>query len=173
MKKESLVLTLLGDDRPGLVEQLAATVAEHGGNWLESRMARLGGKFAGILRLECAPENARTLADALCALSGQGLSIELAEPEPAGKTEAAPRPSFTIDVMGNDRPGIVRQIAAKLAEAPANIEELESRLESAPMAGHPIFHMLATISLDPGTDAGTLVRQIETLGDDLSVSVSD
>ena len=52
-----LVMTVIGQDRPGLVESVAALVAENGGNWLESRMSRLGGHFAGILRVEVPGEN--------------------------------------------------------------------------------------------------------------------
>ena len=52
-----LVLTLIGPDRPGLVESLAKRVTAHGGNWVESRMAHLAGQFAGILRVEVPPEN--------------------------------------------------------------------------------------------------------------------
>ena len=48
----NLVLTLIGPDRPGLVEAVAQPIAANGGNWLESRMAHLGGKFAGILRVD-------------------------------------------------------------------------------------------------------------------------
>src|SRR5215208_771327 len=52
----TLVMTVIGADRPGLVQMVAARVADHGGNWLESRMCRLGGQFAGILRIEVAKE---------------------------------------------------------------------------------------------------------------------
>jgi glycine cleavage system regulatory protein len=172
MKKESLVMTLLGRDRPGLVEQLANTVAEHGGNWLECQMARLGGQFAGILRVECAPEGTEDLVAALRGLSSEGLAIELAGP---GAPEAAPenRRRLSIAVVGNDRPGIVRRIATTVAGAGANIEELTTRLESAPMAGHPIFHLVGSLSLAPEADPAALAEAVEHLGDDLSVSISN
>ena len=172
MKKQSFVMTLLGADRPGLVEKLASMVAEHGGNWLESRMARLGGQFAGILRIECDPARAGELMDALRELPDENLRIELAE---SGAPEAEETPKgqacLAIDVVGNDRPGIVRRIAAAIAGAGANIEELDTCLESAPMAGHPLFHLTGSVSLAPEVDAGALVEAVEHLGDDLSVSV--
>jgi len=163
-------MTLLGRDRPGLVEQLANTVAEHGGNWLESRMARLGGQFAGILRIECNPEGAGDLVAALHGLSSKGLLIELAQP---GTSETSPenRCRLSIEVVGNDQPGIVRRIASTVARAGANIEELSTRLESAPMAGHPLFHLAGSVSLAPEARPEALVEAIEHLGDDLSVSV--
>jgi len=164
-------MTLLGKDRPGLVEQLANTVTEHGGNWLESQMARLGGQFAGILRIECDPDGTGDLVAALRELSSEGLAIELAEPgTPESGTEKRRR--LTIDVVGNDRPGIVRRIAAAVAGAGANIEELSTRLESAPMAGHPIFHLAGSVSLAPEADPAALVEAVEHLGDDISVSIA-
>ena len=50
---DHLVLTVFAPDKPGQVERIAQCIAEHGGNWLESRMARLAGQFAGIVRIEC------------------------------------------------------------------------------------------------------------------------
>ena len=52
-----LVLTVISDDKPGVVETLAKTITEHGGNWLECRMSHLAGKFAGILRVSVEIEN--------------------------------------------------------------------------------------------------------------------
>ena len=61
----NLVMTVIGADRPGLVEMVAARVADHGGNWLESRMCRLGGQFAGILRVAVAARARDGLVNAL------------------------------------------------------------------------------------------------------------
>jgi len=54
----SLVLTVIGPDRPGLVESLSQAIAQQEGNWLESRMARMAGQFAGILRVNIEEERA-------------------------------------------------------------------------------------------------------------------
>src|SRR5258705_2581158 len=70
-----LVMTVIGQDRPGLVDSVASLVAEHGGNWLESRMSRLGGYFAGILRVEVPDEKQPSLVAALNALASRGLTI--------------------------------------------------------------------------------------------------
>src|SRR5512133_3134164 len=104
-----LVMTILGADRPGLVESVAAIVAEHGGNWLESRMSRLGGLFAGILRVSVPdPRNAQ-LVKALDTLKTRGLSVTVHSDESLTKPE--PRQLRRLTVVGQDRPGIVRQIA--------------------------------------------------------------
>jgi glycine cleavage system regulatory protein len=165
----SIVMTVLGADRPGLVNSLAATVASHGGNWLESRMARLAGQFAGIVRIEC-PIAA---VDALIA--------ELQSPQPSGLTvlaireetaEPAARRTLTVDVVGNDRPGIVRELSAAIAGAHGNIEELTTGLESAPMSGHPMFRAHGVISIPENAEISDLTAAIESLGGDLTVDVA-
>ena len=163
----SLVMTVIGPDRPGLVDELAATVSEHGGNWLESRMAQLGGHFAGILRVECGEEECGTLLGALRGL--EGLEVHAAR-EIA--LEEGSRRQLRFDVMGNDRPGIVKQLAAVLAGAGANVEELSTHLESAPHAGHPVFRATGTVGVAAEIDEADLVASLESLSDDLSVSVS-
>ena len=96
-----LILTVIGPDRPGLVNALAAAVAGRGGSWLESRMARLAGQFAGIVRVEAAAG----LEDDLHALENQGLRIVV---QPAAAEPVAAGERLTLEVVGNDRPGIVR-----------------------------------------------------------------
>src|SRR5262245_19192913 len=70
--QRSLVMTVIGEDKPGLVESIATLVAGHGGNWLESRMSRLGGQFAGIVRVEVPADKEQPLANALKNLAARG-----------------------------------------------------------------------------------------------------
>ncbi|NNC89665.1 MAG: glycine cleavage system protein R [Akkermansiaceae bacterium] len=163
----SLVMTIIGPDRPGLVEELAAAISAHQGNWLESRMAQLAGNFAGILRVECPDETSDALVTALKGLSRLDVHVEEQGPPPEST-----RRLLRFDVIGNDRPGIIRQVAAALAKAGGNVEELSSNLESAPHAGHPVFHATGTVGVPGDVDESALVRSLEALSDDLSVSVS-
>ncbi|RYD30929.1 MAG: glycine cleavage system protein R [Verrucomicrobiaceae bacterium] len=167
--KSYLVMTVLGTDRPGLVSSLADTVASHGGNWLESRMARLAGQFAGIVRIECAPEAADALIKDLQAPGNSGLTV-LAVREEA--EESTVRRTLVVDVVGNDRPGIVRELSAAVASAGGNIEELTTGLESAPMSGHPMFRAHGIVSIPENTETSTLTAAIEGLGGDLTVDLS-
>lgn len=164
----SLVMTLLGPDQPGLVEMVSTAVAEHDGNWLESRMSRLSGQFAGILRIECPSTMADALAARLRDLSSEGIAVQVIV---ESTVEPDPRVEVTIDVVGNDRPGIVRCLAAAVAAAGGNVEELATRLESAPMAGHPLFHATGRVSLQADANPASLATAIEDLGEDLSVRV--
>ncbi len=166
--KTYLVMTVLGNDRPGLVSSLADTVAAHGGNWLESRMAKLAGQFAGIIRIECPSDTADALTAELQA-PGTGLTVTLAREEEA---EPAARRTLAVDVMGHDRPGIVKELTAAVASAGGNIEELTTGLESAPMSGNLMFRAQGVISIPENTDVSVLTDAIEHLGGDLTVDVS-
>lgn len=131
-------------------------------------MARLAGQFAGILRVECATAEAEPLLAALARLATEGIAVQ-AQREEDGSDAA--RKILALDVVGNDRPGIVRSLSAAIAGAGANVEELSTALESAPMSGHPLFHATGRVSLAAEADPAALIAAIENLGPDLSVSV--
>ena len=131
-------------------------------------MARLAGQFAGILRVECPAAEIPAL---LAALGRIGKPRHL-RPSPAEDAAAeATRETLSLDVVGNDRPGIIRSLSAAIAAAGANVEDLSTSLESAPMSGHPIFHAKGLVSLPADGDPAALIAAIENLGTDLSVSV--
>lgn len=165
---DTLVMTVIAEDRPGIVQALSGTVADHEGNWLESRMARMAGQFAGILRVECPAARTAGLLEALAGLKAKGLSIEVRRQ--SGPAEEG-RTMMSIDVVGNDRPGIVRALSAAVARLGANVEELHTALESAAMAGHPLFHAKGLVALPADVTPGALTEAIEDLGEDLAVTV--
>jgi glycine cleavage system regulatory protein len=172
MSRTSLVLTVLGADRPGLVESIARLVAEHGANWLESRMAHLAGQFAGILRVEVEADRAEALAGALAQLAQSGLDT-VVHPDP-GAT-AAPverRPLVTLDLVGQDRPGIVREISRVLASLGVNVEELNTACRAAAETGHPLFHAQAQLRLPPGVTDAALRQALEAVAHDLMVDIT-
>ena len=166
--KTSLVLTILGPDRTGLVGAVADTVAGHGGSWQESRMARLAGQFAGILRVECPAENREALERDLNALGGRGLTVMIAHD---ASPEETPGISLTIDITGHDEPGIVKKIAQTFASLGVNVEELQTSLESAPMAGHLLFCTRGKIRLPDNLSPAELIESLEKVGVDLTVDV--
>ena len=167
--KSYLVMTVLGTDRPGLVSSLADAVASHGGNWLESRMARLAGQFAGIVRIECPADTVDALIKQLQTPGASGLTVLAVREEVA---EPVARRTLVVDVVGHDRPGIVRELSAAVAEAGGNIEELTTGLESAPMSGQPMFRAHGIISIPENAEAAVFTAAIESLGGDLTVDVS-
>ncbi len=165
-----LVLTLIGPDRPGIVEAIAEPIARHGGNWLESRMAHLAGKFAGILRIEVPAGREASLTAALGALEAGGLKLTI-EAGPAAAAEAGSR-AFVLELVGLDRPGIVREISHALAERGVNIEELTTDRTTAPMSGELLFRSRARVSVPPRTDPERLRERLEQLAGDLMVQIS-
>ena len=164
-----LVLTLLGPDRPGLVEAVADTIAAHGGNWLESRMAHLAGKFAGILRVEVPAQNTAPLMSALALLEGRGLRIVL-EPA-AGSGGAEPLQAMELELIGLDRPGLVREVSRLLAQQGINVEELSTDRSSAPMSGDMMFRARARLSVPASADLARLRKDVERLAGDLMVEI--
>jgi glycine cleavage system regulatory protein len=164
-----LVLTLIGPDRPGLVESVAERVTAHGGNWLESRMAHLAGQFAGILHVEVPAENVPALRASLQQLEARGLRV-LSEGGAAGA--AAGTQVMELEAVGQDHPGIVRDLSQALARHGVNIEELSTDRTSAPMAGGLLFRAHARLNVPLQVDAAQLRRDLETIADDLMVDLS-
>jgi glycine cleavage system regulatory protein len=165
-----LVLTLIGPDRPGLVESVAEVVAAHGGNWLESRMAQLAGKFAGVLRVELPADRTEPFARALAGLESRGLRI-VVEPCAPGGAPVAQR-TLELSVLGMDRPGIVREISQLLASHGVNVEELTTDRSSAPMSGDMLFSARARLHAPADLDLAVLRAGLERIAHDLMVDLS-
>ena len=163
-----LVLTVIGDDKPGLVESLSRVIAEHGGNWQESSMSQLAGKFAGILRVSVANEQADALVKALQSLSDDlRLLIEQAS---ADEAVDAPR-TVQLNLVGNDRPGIVREISHALAVLSVNVEQLNTECSPAPMSSDLLFRTKATLKVPQDLALDVLQEELERLADDLIVEI--
>jgi glycine cleavage system regulatory protein len=172
----TLVMTVIGADRPGLVQLVAARVADHGGNWLESRMCRLGGQFAGILRVEVAEERRDELVNALRTLEVDGLRVIIhaeggGKPEDRGR-KADERGSLAIvEVVGHDRPGILRSISGVFAAHGVNVEELASERTNAAMDGGMLFQARATIFVPDNVKLVAVRTDLEKIAADLMVDL--
>ena len=165
-----LVLTLLGPDRPGLVEAVADAIGAHGGNWLESRMAHLAGKFAGILRVELPADQVEPLRAALVALEGRGLRIVLEASGSAPETTAPVR-AMELELLGLDRPGLVREVSRLLAQQRINVEELVTDRSSAPMSAEMMFKARARLAVPADVDVAAVRAGLERLAGNLMVEI--
>jgi glycine cleavage system regulatory protein len=165
---ESLVMTIIGGDRPGLVELVAACVADHGGNWLESRMCHLGGRFAGIARIEVPAARLAELKRALHGLEADGLRLVV---ESGAGSVGAGGVSATLELVGNDRPGILRTVTGVLAAHGVNVEELSSECVSAPMGGGDLFQARARVLVPGNVKLDEVRRDLEKVGADLMVDL--
>ena len=159
-------MTVLGPDRPGLLAKLAETIDAHGGSWFESRLARFAGHFAGILRFDCHDEQHDELLGALNQLDNLSIQVvrEVDVPERVTKR-------LSFDILGNHRPGFMKQIATAITKVGGNIEELSSERDLCPKAGHILFRAVGTVDVVEDFDVSEIVNALEALGSDLSVSV--
>jgi glycine cleavage system regulatory protein len=162
-------MTLIGSDRPGLVDSVASIVAEHGGNWLESRMSRLGGQFAGIVHVAVPADKERALARALQGLDARGLTVVV---HSTPQLAVVPRQTSILEIVGQDRPGIIRQISHTLAGFGVNVEELDTECASAAMSGETLFKARAVLTLPDSCNAAELRRTLEKIAADLIVEIS-
>jgi len=165
----TLVMTVIGPDRPGLVELVTANVVDHGGNWLESRMCRLGGQFAGIVRVEVPTAKSDALLATLAKLEKEGLQI-------SARQETAPVQSArgsvaVLELVGQDRPGILHQISHVLARHSVNVEELSSDRVNAPMDGSMLFQAHISVLLPADVSLAQLRAELEKIATDLMVDV--
>ena len=165
-----LVLTLIGPDRPGLVEAVASVVASHGGNWVESRMTQLAGKFAGILRAEVPADRVDGALRDLAGLETRGLRL-VVEATADVPPPATAMTKMILELTGLDQPGIVREIAQLLARNGVNVEELTTNRASAPMSGEMLFQAQARVAVPVTTDVVSLRAALEQAGADLVVDV--
>ncbi|MFW6051972.1 MAG: glycine cleavage system protein R [Myxococcota bacterium] len=164
----SLVLLVIGPDRPGLVEILSNSLAEHGGSWRESRMARLSGYFAGILQVEVPADRVESASRLLRELKEQGLEVFIQQGQPQ---PAAGRRHAHLDLVGTDRPGIIQRISSGLARHAVNVDQLETEVTTAPMSGEPIFRARADLRLPDAVDVSVLRGTLEAIGADLMVDL--
>lgn len=166
----SLVLILIGEDKPGLVELLAQTVAAHEGNWLESRMSRMAGRFAGILRASVPVGKADALTEALRALESRGLRVVVERStfdEPEGEFR-----QIYLDLVGADRAGIIRDISRALALRQVNVDELRTECTSAPMSGEILFNARAKLRVPLDVAVEDLYETLEEIASDLMVDIT-
>lgn len=166
----SMVFTFIGTDKPGLVERLAHTVSQHGGNWLESRMSQLAGQFAGVVQVEIPPPRRQTLREALLDLAGSGLTIVVAADSETADTSDCRQ--LRLSIIGGDRPGIVREVASALALHHINVREMDTTITSAPMTAEPLFEALAEIDVPRSLDLAELNEQLDAIADALTVDIA-
>lgn len=174
---EDIVLTVIGDDRPGLVDALASVVTDAGGSWTRSHMSRLGGKFAGIAVVSIDAAHLDDLDLRLDPIRASGLLQIVSSPLLAADRTAVVSADtenerlFSLQLVGSDRPGIVSEIAGVLAEHDVGIVELESATSNAPMSGELLFEASLMLSAPPTLDTDKLQSALEALANELMVDI--
>jgi glycine cleavage system regulatory protein len=165
----SFVLTVIGDDRPGLVSAISAPISAHGASWERSQLSRLEGKFAGIVLVTVPNDRIDALVADLTALAAEGLQVVVERTDQAAEQESL---RLVLELLGSDRPGIVAEISAALAERDVSIEELSTDVRDAPMAGGALFEARAVLKAPPSASIEALRGLLEALADELMVDIT-
>jgi len=165
---KQLVLTLIGQDRTGLVEQLATLINQHHGNWAASNLSHLAGYFAGILQVEVAEEHIPGLTQALQQMPGLDIRVQQGL-----ESQVNEHKLLRFVITGNDRPGIVRELSSVIKHKGTNILHFESSKQSAPNWGVPLFNAIATVELPEGLNKDEVVRALEDIAADVMVDVEN
>jgi glycine cleavage system regulatory protein len=166
----SIVFTFIGADKPGLVEKLTSIVSQHGGNWLESRMSQLAGQFAGITQVQVSNAKVDELRQALNDMSGSDLTV-VVQPGMI-HTQDQKIKHLELSLIGNDRPGILKELSSALAARNINVCELSTRVTSAAMTAEPLFEAVADIQVPNSQDLEELSDTLDEIANLLSVDIS-
>lgn len=166
---QQIVFTVIAQDKPGIVTTLSDTVNSNGGNWLDSRMSQLAGEFAGIVHIEVALDKKKALESALNALNTDGIAITIRQ---AGEQLPESKYKFIeLEIVGNDRAGIVAEVSKLFSEQGINIVEFDTDISEASMAGGLLFHADTVIAVAKGTDLDDLQDKLHDLADELSLDI--
>jgi glycine cleavage system regulatory protein len=166
----SLVLSFVGDDRPGLVNAISQAVAAHGGTWLESRSVRLAGKFAGVVLVSVPDESLIPLESALAKLAPSGLRVSIERGE--GTESETPARTVRLEIVGKERAGIVRDVTQALTGLGVNIEEFMSGVEGEPFTGALMFRAAARLRVPDSLRLDELRKALEKLAAEVMVDLS-
>ncbi|BFM49973.1 ACT domain-containing protein [Marinomonas sp. THO17] len=165
---QHLVLSFIGEDKPGIVERLSEVIARHQGNWLESRMAHLADKFAGILTVSVPLAEQDNMISALQSLQQVGLYVRVETAQASGSESS----TLSLSVVGNDRPGIIKEVSQVLHSLLVNVNELTTSCEPAPMSSEMLFKAEMVLSVPASLPLSELEAALENISSDLMVELS-
>jgi len=165
----TLILTAIGSDRPGLTSALAAAVHEAGGNWLESHLSRMAGKYVGSILIQVAGEDVKRLEAAIRNIDPVGLTVTIAD---AGEPIPAAGQALRLDLDGQDHPGIVREVTTALADLGVNIETLETTVEPMAESGVLLFRAQAELTAPPTVHVREIAAALERISAEIMVDIT-
>jgi len=168
--KTQVILSILGSDRPGLTQSVAEAVLSAGGNWLESHLSRLAGKYVGSVLVELDASSLPGLYDAVAAVDATGLQVVIV---PAGEDHSVPAETMLLEAVGNDRPGIVSEITTALASLGVNIEDLATRTEASSWSGGRLFRLQGRIAIPSNIAADSVREALEAISGEIMVDLTD
>ncbi len=165
----SLVITVIGPDRPGIVSAISDKAVEFGANWTDSLMANFAGQFAGIVQLQVPAQRCEALMAALRILDSPGMRVAVAMGE---RLAAVASRRLKLDLVGNDHPGIIHSISSQLARRGISIEKLQTLVVSGAWSGEQMFQMNASLIVPLALDTDELRAGLESLANELMVDIT-
>jgi len=169
-KTAALVVTVMGPDRPGIVSLISDRAQRFGANWAASRLANIAGEFAGMVHFEVPRENVDALAEALRGLESSGLRLVIAKAD-GGTTPSGLR-GVELELVGEDRIGIVSNLTRILAESGISIETIHTELATGKAAGKPTFKIAAHLLVPAALSSDELRTRLETLASEMMVDIA-
>ncbi|KAA3664115.1 MAG: transcriptional regulator [Chloroflexi bacterium] len=170
--QKQLVITLTGEDRVGIVDDVTKIILANSGNVESSRMARLGGLFAMLMLVAVAEEQLAGLQAALDSLRSQGFELSTRFTVRGVSKKFEGWHNFQIDVRGADHEGIIHDITHHLAQQGVSVESIDTGTEDAPFGAMKLFVMSATVFAPPSLSLPVLQEELEEVGKQLNVDVN-
>ncbi len=164
-----VILVVSGSDRPGLTKALADAVHGAGGNWLESHLSRLGGKYVGSVLVELDAAALPSLEADVRKVDASGLRVSVVA---ADQETLSSGDTLTVELVGQDHPGIVREVTAVLATLGVNIDSLTTSTEHGAWSGEPLFRAEARVTLPQGVDRDKVQAALEAISGEVMVDIT-
>ena len=162
----SLIISAIGSDRPGIISELSGIITTHGGNVEESRMSRLGSDFAIIMLVSVSTDWEESLEVALQSINNLTISTKLTQIQEIGDNK-----KYKIDLNGADNEGIVKVLSKYLAEKSINVLEMETHISHAPISGTPLFNLNASVSIPHDVEEKVIQADLSQIAQDLGVEI--
>lgn len=169
--KTQLLVTSVGEDRPGIVAQLTEVFVKHGANLEESRMAILGGEFAAIMLVTVPDGKLQGLQDALQTLKKESITVTCKTTSGVATTAAKSHESYVLHLRGADHEGIVHRVTTCLRDKAVNIQSLETEVINAPETGTPLFSMKAILQVPSSVKYDQLRSSLDEISRTESVDI--
>jgi len=166
----SLVLTLIGPNTIGIVFRVAQIVGAHGGNWLGARMANLAGQFAGIVHLELPHTKVEAFTQGLRELESMGMRFQVARGDVSA--DASVPDLLHLELVGQDHPGIVHDVAGALARRGVSIEQLVTDRVSGAFSGEALFKAVAQVRVPSEVSTDDLRTALESVAHEVMVDLT-
>jgi glycine cleavage system transcriptional repressor len=169
--KTYMILTCVGKDRPGIVDDITTFLFERRANIEDSRMAVMGGRFSVMILFSCSPDEVEAIRTDMHRLAGLGLDVSFHEAEDPSLQKAGPALPLALEVTAMDHPGIVQKVVRILRSNNVNILALNTQVAQAPLSGAPLFNLDLDAAVPAGTPIARVKGELERLAADMNLDL--